>query len=106
MSTKRNPAHDDDDIRSEYDFTGGVRGKYFERYQQGTNVVLFDPDVAAVFRDRAAVNDALRALVAVADAKLAAVARKAGDAPSKPMQPTSRKRRVRSGKRLSRAARG
>ena len=37
----------------EYDFTGAVRGKYYERYRQGTNVVLLDPDVAAVFRDSA-----------------------------------------------------
>jgi hypothetical protein len=37
-----------------------VRGKYYERYQQGTNVVLLDPDVAKVFRDSATVNEALR----------------------------------------------
>ncbi|MBI1788272.1 MAG: hypothetical protein HYR60_12070 [Acidobacteria bacterium] len=54
----------------EYDFTGAVRGKYYERYRQGANVVLLDPDVAAVFRDSAAVNDALRLLVAVAEAKV------------------------------------
>jgi len=49
----------------EYDFTGAVRGKYYKRYRQGTNVVLLDPDVAAVFRDSAAVNDALRLLVSL-----------------------------------------
>ena len=54
----------------EYDFTGAVRGKYYERYRQGTNVVLLDPDVAEVFRDAAAVNDALRLLVSVAEAKV------------------------------------
>ena len=54
----------------EYDFTGAVRGKYYERYRQGTNVVLLDPDVAAVFRDSAAVNDALRLLVSLAEAKV------------------------------------
>jgi hypothetical protein len=53
----------------EYDFTGAVRGKYYERYRQGTNVVLLDADVAAVFRDSAAVNDALRLLVSLAEAK-------------------------------------
>lgn len=53
----------------EYDFSNAVRGKYYERYRQGTNVVLLDPDVAEVFRDSAAVNDALRTLVSVAEAK-------------------------------------
>ena len=54
---------------AEYDFSKAVRGKYFERYRQGTNVVMLDPDVADVFPDATAVNDALRLLVAVADAK-------------------------------------
>ena len=57
-------------MRPEYDFTGGVRGKYYERYRQGTNVVLLDPDVAAVFRDSVTVNDALRLLVSLAEAKV------------------------------------
>ena len=53
----------------EYDFSKAVRGKYFDQYRQGTNVVLLDPDIAAVFPNAAAVNGALRLLVAVADAK-------------------------------------
>ena len=48
------------DMRAEYDFSGGVRGKYAERYAQGTNVVVLDPDVAAAFPTRKAVNEALR----------------------------------------------
>ena len=63
----------ENDMLPEYDFTGAVRGKYYERYRQGTNVVLLDPDVAEVFRDAAAVNDALRTLVSVAEAKVASV---------------------------------
>jgi hypothetical protein len=47
-------------MRPEYDLRGGVRGKYYERYKQGTNVVLLDADVAQVFRDSATVNEALR----------------------------------------------
>lgn len=57
---------EDDDLRPEYDFSqmrGGVRGKYVERYRQGTNLVLLDPDVAAAFPDAKAVNDALRLLL-------------------------------------------
>ena len=49
-----------DDMRDEYDFRGGVRGKYFERYRRGTNLVLLEPDLAKVFRDSEAVNRALR----------------------------------------------
>src|SRR5258707_5141274 len=29
----------DDDMRAEYDLRGGVRGKYYDCYKQGTNVV-------------------------------------------------------------------
>jgi len=48
-------------LRAEYDFSGSIRGKYAERYAQGTNVVLLEPDVAAEFRNGKAVNRALRA---------------------------------------------
>ncbi len=50
-------------MRAEYDFAtmkGGVRGKHYKEYAQGTNVVLLESDVAKVFRDSAAVNRALR----------------------------------------------
>ena len=59
-----NPS-DDDEMLPEYDFTGGVRGKYVERYRQGTNVVLLEPDLAKVFTSSEAVNDALRELVRI-----------------------------------------
>lgn len=51
---------DDDEMRPEYDLRGGVRGKYYERYRQGTNVVLLEPDIADVFKDSPTVNAALR----------------------------------------------
>ena len=57
---------DKDEMRPEYDIRGGVRGKYYERYRQGTNVIVLDPDVAAVFRDSQSVNQALRLLIDVA----------------------------------------
>lgn len=52
------------EMRSQYDFRGGVRGKYAARAKAGSNVVVLDPDVAAAFRDGRAVNRALRALLA------------------------------------------
>jgi hypothetical protein len=53
-------------MRAEYDIRGGVRGKYYERYRQGTNVVELEPDVAAVFHNAESVNRALRMLIQVA----------------------------------------
>jgi hypothetical protein len=54
------------EMRAEYDFSGGVRGKYVDRYRRGVNVVLIDPELADAFPDSKSVNDALRALVAIA----------------------------------------
>lgn len=50
----------DPDMRDEYDFSGGIRGKYAERYREGTNVRLLDSDLAAKFKTSEAVNQALR----------------------------------------------
>jgi hypothetical protein len=52
-------------MRAEYDFSGGVRGKYARRYAQGANVVVLEPDVAKMFPNAAAVNDSLRALAGI-----------------------------------------
>jgi len=53
-------------MRPEYDFAGGIRGKYVARYRRGTNVVLLDPELVEAFPDSKSVNDALRALLAIA----------------------------------------
>lgn len=55
-----------DEMRPEYDFSRGVRGKYYEAYTQSSNVVVLDPDVAEIFRDSASVNEALRLLAKIA----------------------------------------
>ena len=65
-SMKKAKQASDTAMRPEYDFSKGVRGKYFERYQKGTNVVLLEPDVARVFKNSEAVNEALRGLLKVA----------------------------------------
>lgn len=59
--SKRKP-----EMLDEYDFSKGVRGKYAQRYAEGTNVVVLAPDVAAVFPDSESVNEALRVLVKIA----------------------------------------
>jgi hypothetical protein len=58
-----------DELRSEYhrdDLGPGVRGKYFESYRRGTNLILLSPDVAKAFPTEDAVNDALRSLIEIA----------------------------------------
>jgi hypothetical protein len=67
---------DEADMLPEYDFSRAVRGKYFERYKQGSNVVLLDPDVSEVFPNATAVNEALRLLVSVARKKVRAAKRR------------------------------
>ena len=58
--------HEPDTLREEYDFSEGVRGKHYQAYHQGTNLVLLEPDVAAIFKDAATVNAALRMLAKIA----------------------------------------
>ena len=55
---------DDDTMRAEYDFSGGVRGKYYKQFHRGSNVVVLDPDVSKVFPTSRSVNIALRSLAA------------------------------------------
>jgi hypothetical protein len=59
------------DMRDEYDFSSGIRGKYARRFAEGTNVVVLDADIAAEFGSAKAVNDALRAYLAERRAKAA-----------------------------------
>lgn len=74
---------EDDDMRSEYNFTGGVRGKHCRDLRQGYSVkvhqsdgttliqnfrleegaVILAPDVQKYFPDSEAVNMALRCLI-------------------------------------------
>ncbi|RJX32413.1 MAG: hypothetical protein C4531_06525 [Desulfurivibrio sp.] len=59
-----------DELRPEYkreDLGVGVRGKYFEEYSKGTNLILLSPDVARVFPTEDSVNEALRSLISLAE---------------------------------------
>ncbi len=51
-----------DDMRPEYDFSKGVRGKYATRYASGTNIIVLEPDVAREFPTDFEVNETLRAV--------------------------------------------
>lgn len=69
-----NEAHDPDEMRDFYDFSGGVRGKYAACYAEGVNIVRLDPDVAAVFPDDASVNEALRTRAGIIQRRIGAAA--------------------------------
>ena len=59
-----------EEMRAEYkrkDLGKGVRGKYFERYAKGTNLVLLSDKVAKAFPTTEAVNEALLGLLALTE---------------------------------------
>jgi hypothetical protein len=61
---------EDNDMRPEYDFSKGVRGKHYRAYQEGSNVVFLEPDIAKDFKDSESVNHALRMLMELAGSEL------------------------------------
>ena len=93
------------EMREEYDFTNGVRGKYAKRYAEGTNVIVLAPDVAAEFKNSHSVNEALRCLVMLressASVALEALAKKPAQAaiglPCQPLRLLKYRRRQRNG---------
>jgi len=48
------------------DLSKAVRGKYYDRMQEGTNIILLAPDLMDTFPDSDSVNEALRSLKAIA----------------------------------------
>jgi hypothetical protein len=86
---KKNIEHrSNGNIRPEYDFAsmkGGVRGKHYEQYRKGSNVVLIEPDVAAAFPTEDAVNQALRGILGTARA-----ARSTGGGPKRRVRRSTR----------------
>lgn len=90
-----------DDMRPEYDFAQGARGKHYEAYRAGTNVVFLEPDVAKVFGDSALVNNVLRLLLRLANNSVAAQSR-----PGKALQPAGRRPRRSKKRGIAKAVRG
>ena len=70
---KKTTAKKSNGLRRQYDLSklkGGVRGKYYRSFSEGTNLVLLDPDIADAFPNAKAVNEALRVLVNVASTRV------------------------------------
>jgi hypothetical protein len=77
-----------DDMRPEYDFasmSGGIRGKHYQEYRKGSNVVLLQPDVAEAFPSEEAVNEALRGVL-----KTTRAVRQTGGLSDRTLQPATR----------------
>ena len=88
---------EDNGMRTEYDFTGGVRGKHYKAMQAGYTItihkadgtiitkdvmpkegaVVIEPDVRVYFPDSESVNRALRCLIPILSKKRSAKAKKA-----------------------------
>jgi hypothetical protein len=79
----------DQEMLPEYDFSGAVRGKYYERYRNSSNVVVLDPDVAEAFPNAASVNAALRTLASVARSTVARRTSRSAKRPNKRMRTRS-----------------
>jgi len=48
----------------EFDYSKAIRGKYYRRLlDEGSNVVILEPDIARAFHDSISVNKALRSLL-------------------------------------------
>jgi len=58
------------EMQPEYDFSKGVRGKHYRAFQEGSNVVFLEPDIAKIFKDSESVNHALRMLMELAGSEL------------------------------------
>jgi len=62
---KDKKVHEAKEMRKEYDFSKGVRGKYVKRLLKGTNLVRISPDILEVFPDSESINRALRSLAEI-----------------------------------------
>ena len=70
-----------DELRPEYDFdySKAVRGKYYRRLlEEGSNVIILDPEIAKSFRDSDSVNKALRSLLEITQSTKLLTSRTAG----------------------------
>jgi hypothetical protein len=70
-----------EEMRVEYrreDLGKGVRGKHYEEFKKGSNLVLLTPELSKIFPTNEAVNTALSSLVVVASSATGLTSRSSG----------------------------
>jgi hypothetical protein len=60
---KKSRKSEERSMKSDYDLSRAIRGKYARRYAKGANLVLLEPDVAKVFPTSKVVNSSLRKII-------------------------------------------
>jgi hypothetical protein len=91
---KKNEAVLGDDMLPEYDFRGGVRGKFARDYGRNRNLRILAPDLLEVFPDSQSVNEALHTLVRVAAASVAVPLKRSARTAVAPKPKTKKKARA------------
>jgi hypothetical protein len=72
-----------DEMRTEYrreELGKGVRGKHYEEFKKGSNLILLTPELSKIFPTNEAVNTALSSLVGVARSAAGVTSRPSGRA--------------------------
>ena len=72
-----------DEMRAEYrreDLGKGERGKHYEEFKKGSNLILLTPELSKIFPTNEAVNTALSSLVGVARSVKGLTSRSSGRA--------------------------
>ena len=80
---KGKPMKKAEQMRAEYrreDLGKGVRGKHFDEFKKGSNLVFLTPELAKIFPTNEAVNAALSSLVGVARSATGLTSRSSGRA--------------------------
>jgi hypothetical protein len=70
-----------EEMRAEYrreDLGKGVRGKHYEEFKKGSNLILLTPELSKIFPTNEAVNTALNSLVVVARSATGLTSRSSG----------------------------
>jgi hypothetical protein len=70
-----------EEMRTEYrreDLGKGVRGKHYEEFKKGSNLILLTPELSKIFPTNEAVNTALSSLVVVARSATGLTSRSTG----------------------------
>ena len=71
MKKIKEPSVSEADMKTEYDFSGGKRGRYAQLFPRDTIAVVLDPEIAEAYPDSQSVNRALHAILQAAPVRRA-----------------------------------